>query len=595
MYLSHYNLKEKPFQISTDPKFIWFGEKHREALAVLEYGVIDNKGFLLITGDVGTGKTTLINALLKRLGNDVVVANITNPILEELDFFNIVANEFNINKHFSNKSDFLIHFSRFLNDCYTKKKKVILVIDEAHKLDQDLLEQIRLFSNIERQDTKLINIFFVGQNEFIDIISDQQNRALRQRISINYHLGPLKESEVKEYILQRLNVAGLKENIFNDNSISEISLFSNGYPRLINIICDHALLTGYVKGVKTINGEIIRECANGLFLTRENDDYYKNDLKTTLSAIPATEKEPTITPSEYTNRYNLPEERIGYPHDNPQTIERIPHEFVEKPTSKLSGKSFRYLAGAAILLIALGFLYYPGNLSGHIGNIKNYFKPAPNVQEKIASANIPQNTTSKQKIDSAIQGSNKYGNTQFQSTALAAESYPPPIVEKKNITEPQTLYRVKNLPPAEDVNQEKSPDNIDKSQEVPKHAFITTRKYTINYSNNSYDFSDKNFQTLKRIAELLVQHPKADIIVKGHTDSHGDYEYNKKLSKLRAHSVKSYFVDQGINFSRIKSFGMGQKNPIESNKTLEGRRRNRRVEIELNFNNYSGVMSALDS
>ncbi|PLX53605.1 MAG: type II secretory pathway protein, partial [Desulfobacteraceae bacterium] len=262
MYLSHYNLKEKPFQISTDPKFIWFGEKHREALAVLEYGVIDNKGFLLITGDVGTGKTTLINALLKRLGNDVVVANITNPILEELDFFNIVADEFNINKHFSNKADFLIHFSRFLNDCYTKKKKVILVIDEAHKLDQDLLEQIRLFSNIERQNTKLINIFFVGQNEFIDIISDNQNRALRQRISINYHLGPLRESEVREYILQRLNVAGLKENIFNDNSISEINSFSKGYPRLINIICDHALLTGYVKGVKTIDEEIIRECAN---------------------------------------------------------------------------------------------------------------------------------------------------------------------------------------------------------------------------------------------------------------------------------------------------------------------------------------------
>jgi general secretion pathway protein A len=589
MYLSHYNLKEKPFQISTDPKFIWFGEKHREALAVLEYGVIDNKGFLLITGDVGTGKTTLINALLKRLGNDVVVANITNPILEELDFFNIVANEFNINKHFSNKSDFLIHFSRFLNDCYTKKKKVILVIDEAHKLDQDLLEQIRLFSNIERQDTKLINIFFVGQNEFIDIISDQQNRALRQRISINYHLGPLKESEVKEYILQRLNVAGLKENIFNENSISEINSFSNGYPRLINIICDHALLTGYVKGVKTINGEIIRECANGLFLTREND------LKTTQEAIPAIEKEPTITPSEYTNRYNLPEERIDCLHDNPQTIERITHEFVEEPTSKLSGKSFRYLAGAAILLIALGFLYYPGNLSGHIGDIKNYFKPAPNVQEKIASANIPQNTTSKQKINSAIQGSNIYCDTQSQSTDLAAESYHPPTVEKKNVIEPQTIYRIKDLPPAEDFNQEKSPDKIDKSQEVPKHEFITTQKYTINYSNNSYDFSDKNFQTLDQISKLLVQHPKADIIVKGHTDSHGDYEYNKKLSKLRAHSVKSYFVDQGINFSRIKSFGMGQKNPIESNKTLEGRRRNRRVEIELNINNYDGVKSALDS
>lgn len=320
MYLSHYNLKEKPFQISTDPKFIWFGEKHQEALAVLEYGVIDNKGFLLITGDVGTGKTSLINALLMRLGNDVIVANITNPILEELDFFNIVANEFNINKQFSNKADFLIHFARFLKDCYSKKKKVILVVDEAHKLDQNLLEQIRLLSNIERQDAKLINIFFVGQNEFIDIISSQQNRALRQRISINYHLEPLSESEVKAYILHRLNVAGLKENIFNDNSISEIISFSNGYPRLINIICDHALLIGYVKGVKTIDGEIIRECANGLFLKRENDDYYKNDLKNTQGAILSTEKEPAITSIDYTNRYNMPEEKIDYLHDDPKTI-----------------------------------------------------------------------------------------------------------------------------------------------------------------------------------------------------------------------------------------------------------------------------------
>ena len=320
MYLSHYNLKEKPFQISTDPKFIWFGEKHREALAVLEYGVIDNKGFLLITGDVGTGKTSLINALLKRLGNDFIVANITNPILEELDFFNIVADEFKINKLFINKADFLIHFSRFLNDCYSKKKKVILVIDEAHKLDQNLLEQIRLLSNIERQDTKLINIFFVGQNEFIDIISNQQNRALRQRISINYHLEPLKESDVKAYILHRLNVAGLGENIFNDHSIREIISLSNGYPRLINILCDHALLTGYVKGVKTIDEEIIRECANELFLKRENNDYPKNDPKTTRGGIPATKEEPKITPIDYTNRYNLPEERIDYLHDNPKTI-----------------------------------------------------------------------------------------------------------------------------------------------------------------------------------------------------------------------------------------------------------------------------------
>jgi type II secretory pathway predicted ATPase ExeA len=269
MYLSHYNLKAKPFQLNTDPRFLWLGEKHKEALAILKYGVVDQKGFLLVTGDVGTGKTTLINALLAWIGNDAITANITNPILVEMDFFNIVAHQFNINKHFSNKADFLIHFSRFLNDCYTKKKTVILVVDEAHKLDQSLLEQIRLFSNIEMQHTKLINIFFVGQNEFIDIISNEQNRALRQRITINYHLEPLKEPEVKKYILHRLNVAGLNENIFTDNSMSEIYSFSNGYPRLINIICDYALLTGFVRDLKRITLAIIKECSQELNFPRE--------------------------------------------------------------------------------------------------------------------------------------------------------------------------------------------------------------------------------------------------------------------------------------------------------------------------------------
>jgi general secretion pathway protein A len=376
----------------------------------------------------------------------------------------------------------------------------------------------------------------------------------------------------------------LKENIFNDHSISEIISFSNGYPRLINILCDHALLIGYVKGVKTIDGEIIKECANALFLTRENNDYPKNDLKTTQEAIPAIEKEPTVTPSEYTHRSNLPEERMDYLHDNPKAIERIPHKFAEERASKLSGKNFGYLAVAAILLVALGFLFYPGNLGGHIGNIKNYFKPAPNVQEKIASANITQNTTSEQKINPVIQGSEKYNDTQFQSTGLAAKSHHPQIVEQKNITGPQKIYSIKDSPPAEDVNQENYPDNIEPSQEVPEHEFVATQKYTINFNHNSYDFSDQNSQTLERIAGLLVQHPKADIIVKGHTDSYGNYEHNKKLSELRAHSVKSYFVDQGINSSRIKAFGMGQKNPIGSDKTLEGRKQNRRVEIELNFN-----------
>jgi general secretion pathway protein A len=583
MYLSHYNLKEKPFQISTDPKYVWFGANHREALAVLEYGVIDNKGFLLITGDVGTGKTTLINTLLTRLGNDVIVANISNPILEELDFFNIVANEFHINKQFTSKSEFLIHFGRFLNDCYTKKKSVILVVDEAHKLSQDLLEQIRLLSNIERTDTKLINIFFVGQNEFIDIISSYQNRALRQRITINYHLEPLNESEVKAYILHRLNVAGLTENIFNDNAIRDIMVLSKGYPRLINIICDHALLTGYVKEVKTIDEAIIKECENVLFLTGENDDLSKNNPKTPRGETLSADVAPAITPIDYANRYNLPEERPDHPDNNPNPVESMQHPFVKEPASKVSGKRFQYLAGAAIVLIAVGLFYFPTDLGGHIRNIRNYFKQIPNIQEQTASADITRKPTSHQKINTAVRKSDKPGDAQFHSTDPASENDSPPTAEKNNIAGPQKDYKAKKVPALEDFDQKSVSVITSKTQEVPAHKFAAPRKYTINFSYNSYDISDKTFQTLKQISGLLVQHPKADITIKGYTDTEGNVEYNKKLSKLRAQSIKSYFVHQGVDFSRIKTYGMGQENPIESNKTPEGRSRNRRVEIGLNF------------
>ena len=155
---------------------------------------------------------------------------------------------------------------------------------------------------------------------------------------------------------------------------------------------------------------------------------------------------------------------------------------------------------------------------------------------------------------------------------------------KKEIIEIIKEHGIKNLSPTKDINHKKDPDKKDKPQKVTEHEFITSQEYSIHFRYNSYDFSDKEFHTLERIAGLLVQHPKAYLIVKGYTDSNGNYEQNKKLSELRADSVKRYFVDQGINFSRIKVFGMGQKNPIGSNKTQEGRRQNRRVEIEVNFN-----------
>jgi len=264
MYLSHYNLVKKPFKLTTDPEFLWLGDKHKEALATLKYGVIDQKGFLLVTGDVGTGKTTLVNALLESLKDDTLVANITNPSLSLIDFYNFVAISFNISKKFDNKVDFIVSFSHFLNKVFLDNKNVLLIIDEAHRLSKELLEDIRLLSNIELPEKKLINIFLVGQNEINQTLALQECRALRQRIMLNYQINPLSEIETFEYIKYRLKVAGTEINLFKRKAVQEIYRFSNGYPRLINKICDHALLTGYVRGLKKISPDIIEECSQEL-------------------------------------------------------------------------------------------------------------------------------------------------------------------------------------------------------------------------------------------------------------------------------------------------------------------------------------------
>jgi len=262
MYRSYYGLAKKPFQLTTDPKFLWLGEKHKEALATLEYGVIDQKGFLLVTGDVGTGKTTLINALLESIQEDTLVANITDPALNLIEFFNFVALSFNIPQKFESKIDFIVYFKQFLKKINSENRNVLLIIDEVHRLSKEVLEHIRLLSNIELPEAKLVNIFFVGQNEIHQTLALPECRALRQRISLAYQIQPLSENETVAYIKHRLKVAGTEKNIFTQDAVRGIYQFSKGYPRLINIICDHALLTGYAQNLIKITPDVIMECAH---------------------------------------------------------------------------------------------------------------------------------------------------------------------------------------------------------------------------------------------------------------------------------------------------------------------------------------------
>ena len=269
MYQSFYGLNALPFQISTDPTFLWLGEKHREAISMLRYGIQGegHTGLLLLTGDVGTGKTTLINALFKSLDKRIIRVAVTNPSLEGLDFLNYIAAAFGSKKEFTSKHRFLISFERFLKNAHAKNRKVLLVVDEAQLLSDTLLEEIRLFSNMEKEGQSLIHTFLVGQNELRGTLSSPVNRALTQRITLNYNIDALVSEETDEYIRYRLQVAGTSETIFDPEAVQQIHRFSDGLPRKINIICDHALLTGYVKNLKRINAGIIRECARELSIT----------------------------------------------------------------------------------------------------------------------------------------------------------------------------------------------------------------------------------------------------------------------------------------------------------------------------------------
>lgn len=271
MYDSFYNLTEKPFKISTDPRFLWLGEKHQEALANLKYGLLDRNGFIVLTGDIGTGKTTLVNALIDALSENVLIAKINHFSLEIDEFLALVAKTFDPTASISRKSELLLFFNSFLKKAHAEGKICVLIIDEAHRLSMELLEEIRLLSNVEQEGEKLLNIIFVGQNELKPMLLSPQCRALYQRITLFYEIQALAPEETLPYVAHRLKVSGVQEQVFTSGAIRKVYAFSMGNPRLINILCDRAMLTGYVKEQKKIDAGIIVECAREMDLMHKEN------------------------------------------------------------------------------------------------------------------------------------------------------------------------------------------------------------------------------------------------------------------------------------------------------------------------------------
>lgn len=264
MYRQFFGLIKKPFELDPDPRMLFLSETHKEALAVLRYGVVSNKSFLLLTGGVGTGKTTLIQTLAASLNKPIRLCLLSNPTLTREEFFYFLASQLQL-PYDGNKAEFLLNLGKLLELCREKKEKVLLIIDEAHVVPIDLLEEIRLLSNQAGKIRNVMAIFLIGQPELLKRLSSDRLFPLRQRIGVRFHVESFNDKETIRYIQSRLEKAGVRrENIFSDKAMRLIHTATGGNPRLINILCDHCLLSGYSNEQSHIDEKSVRECAHEL-------------------------------------------------------------------------------------------------------------------------------------------------------------------------------------------------------------------------------------------------------------------------------------------------------------------------------------------
>lgn len=265
MYEAFFNLKQKPFDLLPDPDFLFMSSSHKKVLSYLDYGIRERVGFILLTGEVGSGKTTIIRNLIKKNLSDVVLSKIFNTRVDSEQLIAMINDDFGLPVLNKDKITLLRELNLFLIDQFVKGNQPVLIIDEAQNLNHDLLEEIRMLSNLETDNAKLLQIILVGQPELRKTLASATLIQLRQRISINCHIQPLSRSEIELYILHRLEKAGDRDAVsFFGDTIDIIFTFSRGIPRLINIICDFILLAAFAEETRTVDADMVLDIIGDL-------------------------------------------------------------------------------------------------------------------------------------------------------------------------------------------------------------------------------------------------------------------------------------------------------------------------------------------
>jgi general secretion pathway protein A len=287
MYTEYFGFREPPFSITPDPRFLYMSVQHREALAHLMYGLQTEGGFVLLTGEVGTGKTTICRRLFDQVPDNVNIAFVINPKISSEELLATICDELGIAYPLGNSSVkvFVDRINEYLLEAYAKGRKTILILEEAQNLLPEVLEQVRLLTNLETDRQKLLQIIMIGQPELREILLRPEMSQLSQRVTARYHMGPLAKQELSAYVNHRLSVAGVNRRVFSGSAISKLYRVSRGIPRLVNVICDRALLGTYVEGKNSVDRKTLVKAAREVLGKSETANAGQKRLRFAIAVL----------------------------------------------------------------------------------------------------------------------------------------------------------------------------------------------------------------------------------------------------------------------------------------------------------------------
>ena len=597
MYKAFYNFDCEPFDTQPDPTFLWLGEKYKEALSILRYGILDNKGFLLLSGEAGTGKTTLLNSLVQSLGDDVLWTIIPNPSLQRMDFFNAIADGFKLSKQYTSKVEFMLDFGTFLQNANDNHKKVLLIIDSAHLLTQENIEELRLLSNIEKADTKLINIFFIAQPSFSSLLTKSQNSALRQRLSLNFTIDPLSVQETSEYIQHRLRIAGVENRLITDKAVRAIHQYSGGIPRKINVLCQQVFADGANQGRKVIDQGAVQECMNkisqgsisGKFdfqksIAGKNKYYSKNkpvnrQFVSIVTGIiifgciafwgfPYLDKvffgpqDLGTTPiASKSKSENIEKKEPG--HSEKNTASLVKNELPKKEIAKAENALIKEPEKAT------GNIQIASNDKNNPENNKaNDQKKIPSLQEnEEIKTDIQKAKTASQSETIAQKSLSDKGGISTTGANVTGKPISMAIEEKAQISgEKGAVQENKDL-----TVKKNEPQQVEFKKTM---AILPLQANSTGLTSFGDKELDKFLHEWKSLSRFKIE-------VRGYVSAKENSEENIKLSLTRADAIKKLLEQKGIASEKIVVKGMGNQEPLASNDTAEGRNKNRRVEVEI--------------